>query len=103
MKLTVQTFLTLDGVMQAPGGPDEDPDSGFEHGGWSFSYGDDDFGASVVSWMAQAGGVLLGRKTYEIFAGYWPTVTDPDNPVAEPAQLAAQVRRVFHAQLGRLE
>ncbi len=82
MKLTVQTFLTLDGVMQAPGGPDEDLDSGFEHGGWSFSYGDDDFGASVVSWMARAGGVLLGRKTYEIFAGYWPTVTDPDNPVA---------------------
>ncbi len=82
MKLTVQTFLTLDGVMQAPGGPDEDTDSGFEHGGWSFAYGDDGFGASVVSWMARADGVLLGRKTYQIFAGYWPKETDPDNPVA---------------------
>jgi dihydrofolate reductase len=82
MKLTVQTFLTMDGVMQAPGGPDEDTDSGFEHGGWSAAYGDEDFGASVVSWMARAGGALLGRKTYEIFAGYWPKVTDPDNPVA---------------------
>ena len=68
--------------MQAPGGPDEDTDSGFEHGGWSFAYGDDEFGASVVSWMARADGVLLGRKTYQIFAGYWPKETDPDNPVA---------------------
>jgi dihydrofolate reductase len=82
MKLTAQTFLTLDGVMQAPGGADEDTDGGFEHGGWSFAYGDDDFGASVTDWMSRAGGVLLGRKTYQIFAGFWPQVTDPDNPVA---------------------
>jgi dihydrofolate reductase len=82
MKLTAQTFLTLDGVMQAPGGPDEDQDSGFEHGGWSAAYGDDDFGAAVVEWMAQADGFLLGRKTYEIFASYWPQFTDPDHPVA---------------------
>jgi dihydrofolate reductase len=82
MKLTAQTFLTLDGVMQAPGGPDEDGADGFEHGGWSAAYGDDDFGAAVVEWMARAGGVLLGRKTYEIFAGYWPKVTDPGHPVA---------------------
>lgn len=82
MKLTAQTFLTLDGVLQAPGGPDEDTDSGFEHGGWSATYGDDDFGASVVDWMSRAGGVLLGRRTYDIFASYWPKITDPDNPVA---------------------
>jgi dihydrofolate reductase len=82
MKLTVQTFLTLDGVMQAPGGPDEDTGSGFEHGGWSFPYGDEDFGAAVTAWMGGAGAFLLGRKTYEIFAGYWPQVTDPANPVA---------------------
>jgi dihydrofolate reductase len=82
MKLTMQTFLTLDGVMQAPGGPDEDTDSGFEHGGWSFAYGDEDFGASVVEWMSRGDAVLLGRKTYEIFASYWPLQTDPDNPVA---------------------
>ena len=82
MKLTMQTFLTLDGVMQAPGGPDEDTDSGFEHGGWSFAFGDEDFGASVVEWMSRGDAVLLGRKTYEIFASYWPLQTDPDNPVA---------------------
>jgi dihydrofolate reductase len=82
MKLTIQTFLTLDGVMQAPGGPDEDPDGHFEHGGWSFTYGDEDFGAAVVEWMSQADGVLLGRKTYEIFASYWPHQTDPANPIA---------------------
>src|ERR1700712_3747249 len=63
MKLTVHTFLTLDGVLQAPGGPDEDPDGHFEHGGWSATYDDEAFGASVVDWMSRAGGVLLGRKT----------------------------------------
>ncbi len=82
MKLTAQTFLTVDGVMQAPGGPDEDQDNAFEHGGWSAAYGDDDFGAAVVEWMAQADGFLLGRKTYEIFASYWPQFTDPAHPVA---------------------
>jgi dihydrofolate reductase len=82
MKLTLQTFLTLDGVMQAPGSPDEDPDGHFEHGGWSFPYDDEDFGAAVAAWMEKADGILLGRKTYQVFAGYWPQVTDPANPVA---------------------
>ncbi|HWG15373.1 MAG TPA: dihydrofolate reductase family protein [Streptosporangiaceae bacterium] len=82
MKLTLQTFLTLDGVMQAPGGPDEDPDGHFEHGGWSFPYDDEDFGAAVAAWMEKADGFLLGRKTYQIFAGFWPQVADPANPVA---------------------
>ena len=101
MKLTVQTFLTLDGVMQAPGGPGEDPDSGFEHGGWSFPYDNDEFGASVVNWMARAGGILLGRKTYEIFAGYWPTVTDPGNPVA--GQLNALPKYVASTTLSSVD
>ena len=97
MKLTMQTFLTLDGVMQAPGGPDEDTDSGFEHGGWSFAFGDEDFGASVVEWMSRGDAILLGRKTYEIFASYWPLQTEPDNPVA--VQLNAQPKYVASTTL----
>jgi dihydrofolate reductase len=82
MRLTLHTFLTLDGVMQAPGAPDEDPDGHFEHGGWSFPYGDEDFATAMAGWFDRAGAFLLGRKTYEIFAGYWPLVTDPADPIA---------------------
>jgi dihydrofolate reductase len=82
MKLTMQMFLTLDGVLQAPGGPNEDTDAGFPYGGWSFPYGDEDFGNAVTTWFENADAFLLGRRTYEIFAGYWPEVTDPDNPIA---------------------
>ncbi|AZM56496.1 deaminase [Streptomyces sp. WAC 01529] len=82
MKITLTQFLTLDGVFQAPGGPDEDRSGGFEHGGWSVPYGDADFGAFIDEVFEQADAFLLGRGTYEIFAGYWPAVTEPDNPVA---------------------
>jgi dihydrofolate reductase len=82
MRLTVQTFLTLDGVMQAPGGPDEDLDGNFAHGGWSFPFGDEEGFAVVGGWFTNADAFLLGRKTYDIFAGYWPAHDDPADPVA---------------------
>jgi dihydrofolate reductase len=81
-KIIVNAFLTLDGVMQAPGGPDEDPESGFPHGGWQAPYSSDVEGRLVTDGMGDADGFLLGRKTYDIFASYWPKVTDPNNPIA---------------------
>ncbi len=82
MRLTLHTFVTLDGVMQAPGGPAEDPDGRFAHGGWSFPYGDQDFGTAMTGWFENADAFLLGRKTYEIFRSHWPHVTDPGDPIA---------------------
>jgi dihydrofolate reductase len=73
----------MDGVMQAPGGPDEDRDGGFEYGGWTAPFFDDKAGQNIADWMSGAGAFLLGRKTYEIFAGYWPNVADPNDAVAK--------------------
>jgi dihydrofolate reductase len=69
-KVIVNEFLTLDGVAQAPGGPDEDTSSGFQHGGWHMHYGAEDGMGKLIG---EAGGFLLGRRTYELFAGYWPS------------------------------
>ncbi len=103
MRLTLHTFLTLDGVLQAPGGPDEDRDGGFEHGGWSFPYGDEEFGNAIVSWFRHADAFLLGRKTYDIFNGYWPQHDDPADPVASalnrlPKYVASASRTTFDWQ-----
>jgi dihydrofolate reductase len=71
-KLIVSTFLTLDGVMQAPGGPDEDPDGGFAYGGWSVNLWDDKMAEVMGEATSKPFALLLGRKTYEIFAAHWP-------------------------------
>ena len=68
----------MDGVMQAPSGPNEDHDGGFQHGGWLVPYFDEQFGASMDEWMKCAGALLIGRKTDEIFAASWPNSPDPE-------------------------
>ena len=75
-KLVVNTFLTLDGVMQAPGGPEEDPSGGFAYGGWSVNYWDEMMGELMGRVMGKPFDLVLGRKTYEIFAAYWPHATE---------------------------
>jgi dihydrofolate reductase len=70
--LIVTTFLTLDGVMQAPGGPREDDSDGFAHGGWSVNYWDDQMGQIMDEWTNKPFAMVLGRKTYDIMAAYWP-------------------------------
>ncbi|HXS39928.1 MAG TPA: dihydrofolate reductase family protein [Stellaceae bacterium] len=81
-KIIVATFSSLDGVMQAPGGPQEDPTGGFALGGWTAPYFDEALGASMGEIFGRPFDLLLGRKTYEIFAAHWPYVANPDGPIA---------------------
>ncbi|MGW4231124.1 dihydrofolate reductase family protein [Streptomyces sp. NPDC004980] len=81
-KLTLTTFVTLDGVMQAPGGPEEDPSGGFECGGWVVPFADEGMMAYANETFDRAGAFLLGRRTYDIFSAYWPRVTDPEDRIA---------------------
>ena len=99
--LTIATFMTLDGIMQAPGGPDEDRDGGFEHGGWSFPYFSADMGDVIGSAFASADCFLLGRRTYEIFAASWPNFPDKDDPVA--SQLNTLPKYVVSTTLEKAE
>ena len=79
-RLIVSTFLTLDGVMQAPGGPGEDDSDGFALGGWSVDYWDEQMGQVMGEAMTAPFDLVLGRKTYDIFAAYWPHATDNPAP-----------------------
>ncbi len=81
-KLIVSTFLTLDGVMQAPGGPGEDDDDGFAFGGWSVNHWDELMGQVMDEFMDRPFDLVLGRKTYDIFAAYWPNA--PEEAGAKP-------------------
>ncbi|OZM83310.1 dihydrofolate reductase family protein [Pseudonocardia sp. MH-G8] len=80
-KLVVGTFMTLDGVVQAPGGPDEDQEGGFAHGGWTVPLFDDELGQRMTELTGRSDALLLGRRTYEIFAASWPLVGD-EEPIA---------------------
>jgi dihydrofolate reductase len=79
-ELVVDMFVTLDGVIQAPGGPDEDSADGFGHGGWQAPLVDEQSGASITENIGRMDALLLGRKTYDIFAAYWPQA--PVNPIS---------------------
>ena len=81
-KLIASTFVSLDGVMQAPGGPEEDPNADFPFGGWTFPYWDEDTDISASGFDGKGRELVLGRKTYEIFEAYWPYQA-ADNPVAQ--------------------
>jgi len=99
-KLIASTFVSLDGIMQAPGGPDEDPTGGFAFGGWTFPFWDEGMGGSMDGFDGQDRELLLGRRTYEIFEAYWP-YQPADHPIAKTFN--ATRKHVASRTLKRLE
>jgi dihydrofolate reductase len=89
-RVIVNEFMSLDGVAQAPGAPDEDRSGGFKHGGWHLRYFDDLSQQRVLESIVEAGGFLLGRRTYEIFASYWPNASEEEQVIAEPLNTKAK-------------
>jgi len=83
-RLIVQEWVSLDGVVQAPGSPNEDKSGGFRHGGWHLRYFDDMSRNWVLANLTEAGGYLLGRRTYENFAGHWPNASAEEQVIAQP-------------------
>ncbi|SDD59096.1 dihydrofolate reductase family protein [Glycomyces harbinensis] len=83
MRLSLTEFVSLDGVSQGPGSPEEDTSDGFTRGGWLVPYMDEHFIRRASEWLGLADGLLLGRRTYEAFARDWPQITDPDDPFTE--------------------
>jgi len=99
-ELAITTFLSIDGVMQAPGVPDEDPSGNFPHGGWLVPHFDADMMKAMVEIFSKADAFLLGRATYDIFSAYWPRVTDPGDLIASklnslPKYVASRTRSSF--------
>ena len=98
-KIVALTMISLDGVMQAPGGPDEDTTGGYQYGGWTRTYSDESFGSKINEELSVPFDLLLGRKTYEIFAGYWPkqtgSIADPFNKAKKYVVSDAAVDRAW--------
>ena len=94
-KIIASAFVSLDGVMQAPGGPEEDPTGGFKYGGWTAPHWDDALSAAMDEVLAKPFDLLLGRKTYDIFAAYWPYMKAGDASEAIE-DLAGDVARLFN-------
>jgi dihydrofolate reductase len=86
-KIVVVEWITLDGIVQAPGHPDEDREGGFEHGGWHLYYFDDTSREWVAEGYTEAGGFLFGRRTYENLAAYWPHASEEEQVIAEPLNM----------------
>lgn len=99
-KLVTNTFLSVDGIMQSPGGPTEDPSDGFEYGGWLPPYVDESFGDVVLDVHLRADAVLFGRKSYQLLAAHWPRVSD-DDPMA--AKLNSVPKYVASTTLSSVE